>query len=122
MTGHFARALEHQRGGADENDDALTAASAALEAALKACGMTGATLTELAKDFKKSDLAAPHLRGTPETLVAVLQRPAVARNTMGDAHGRRPDDSADVPQELVDLAVHQVGAFIVYLERVSRGR
>jgi hypothetical protein len=116
----YREALQHQRGGPDENDDALTAASAALESALKAAGMSGKTLRQLAADFKKSSLAAPQLSRVPEMLDQLLQRTGAVRNIHGDAHGREPGDHPDVPQELVDLAIHLVGSFIVYLERVSR--
>jgi hypothetical protein len=40
----FQEALRHQRSGGDENDDALTAANAAVEAAMKAAGFKGANL------------------------------------------------------------------------------
>jgi len=40
----FREALRHQRGPASENDDALTAVNAALEAAMKAMGLKGSTL------------------------------------------------------------------------------
>jgi hypothetical protein len=116
----FREALRHQRGGSDENDDALTAAAAALEAALKAAGFQGAMLGQLSKAFKGSSLAAPQLRGVPDLLQDLLERSAAVRNIHGDAHGRAPGDHPDVPQELVDLAVHLTGSFVVYLERASR--
>jgi hypothetical protein len=116
----FREALRHQRGGSDENDDAVTAASAALESALKATGLPGATLGQLSKAFKGSGLAAPQLRGVPDLLQDLLERSAAVRNIHGDAHGRGPGDDPEAPQELVDLAVHLTGAFIVYLERASR--
>jgi hypothetical protein len=68
----YREALRHQRGGQDENDDAITAAAAALEAALKAVGLKGSTLGQLSKDFKSSPLAAPQLRGTPDLLQGLL--------------------------------------------------
>jgi hypothetical protein len=116
----YREALRHQRGGRDENDDALTAAAAALEAALKAAGIQGTTLAQLSKAFKGSSLAAPQVRGVPDLLQDLLERTAAVRNIHGDAHGRAPGDEPDVPQELVDLAIHLTGSFIVYLERVSR--
>lgn len=118
----YKEALRHQRGPRDENDDALTAAAAALEAALKAAGLQGKTLGQLSKDFKHSPLAAAQLRDTPELLTKLLERSGAIRNVDGDAHGRAPGEQPNVPQELVDLAVHLVGAFIVYLERSSRCR
>jgi hypothetical protein len=116
----YREALHHQRGGPDENDDALTAAGAALEAALKAVGLHGNTLSQLSKAFKTSAFAAPQLNGVPEMLQGLLERTSALRNIHGDAHGRAPGDHPDVPQELVDLAVHLTGAFIVYLERATR--
>lgn len=116
----YKEALRHQRGGADENDDALTAAAAALESALKAAGFKGSTLGQLSKAFKASALAAPQLREVPDLLQDLLERSAAVRNTHGDAHGRAPGDDPNVPQELVDLAIHLAGSFIVYIERASR--
>lgn len=116
----YKEALRHQRGGADENDDALTAANAALESALKAAGFTGPTLGHLAKAFKASSMAAPQLRNVPDLLRDLLERSAAVRNIHSDAHGRAPGDDSYVPQELVDLAIHLSGSFIVYLERASR--
>ena len=115
----YKEALHHQRGPAEENDDALTAASAALESALKAVGIPGKTLGELAKAFKRSGLAAPQIQGVPETLSQLLERPGALRNTLGDAHGNGPNDDGTVHQELVDFVVHQVGSFIVYLAASS---
>jgi hypothetical protein len=116
----YKEALRHQRGGAAENDDALTAANAALESALKAAGFTGPTLGHLAKAFKGSSIAAPQLRNMPDLLQDLLARSAAVRNIHGDAHGRAPGDDSYVPQELVDLAIHLTGSFIVYLERATR--
>ncbi len=116
----YREALRHQRGGRDENDDALTAAAAALEAALKAAGLSGSTLGQLSKAFKESSLAVPQLRGVPDLLQDLLQRSSAVRNVHGDAHGRAPGEQPNVPQELVDLSVHLVGAFIVYLERSTQ--
>ena len=112
----FREAIQHQRGGPDENDDALTAANAAIEAALKAAGFKGANLGPLAKDFKKSSVVPPELKDVPEALDLLLKRSSAMRNSHGDSHGKAP--GADVvPQELVDLAIHWAGAFIVYLSR-----
>jgi hypothetical protein len=116
----FREALAHQRGGADENDDALTAAAAALEAALKAAGIEGNNLGQLAANFKRSDLAARQLSEVPELLTKLLQRPAAIRNVHGDAHGKSPGEHPSVPQALVDLAVHLAGSFMVYIEAQTR--
>lgn len=64
----FREAIQHQRGGPGENDDALTAANAAIEAALKAAGFKGANLGPLAKDFKKSSVVPPELKDVPEAI------------------------------------------------------
>jgi len=116
----YREALRHQRGGPDENDDALTAASAALESALKAAGLAGPTLGKLAKEFKMSAIAAPQLGGVPELLCGLLERSAAVRNIHSDVHGRKPGENPNVPQEMVDLSIHLTGAFIVYLERATR--
>jgi hypothetical protein len=110
----FKEAIQHQRGPQSENDDALTAANAAVEAALKAAGFKGANLGPLSKDFKNSQLIPAELRGVPEALDVLLKRTAAIRNARGDSHGKSPGAEA-VPQELVDLAIHWAGAFIVYL-------
>jgi hypothetical protein len=110
----FREAIQHQRGGADENDDALTAANAALEAALKAAGLKGPNLGPLVKDFKKSDLVPSELKGVPEALEVLIGRSGALRSSHGDAHGKAAGAAA-VPQGLVDLAIHWAGAFIVYL-------
>jgi hypothetical protein len=110
----FREAIEHQRGGSDENDDALTAANAALEAALKAAGYKGSNLGPLIKDFRKSDLVPSELKGVPEALEVLVGRSGALRSSHGDAHGKAAGAAA-VPQALVDLAIHWAGAFIVYL-------
>lgn len=108
----FREALEHQRAG--DHDDALTAANAAVEAALKAVGMRGGTLKELARDFTKSGLVPGYLANVPDLLEKLLDRLQAARSVEGDAHGKHPG-APDVPPELADLAVHWAGAFIAYL-------
>jgi hypothetical protein len=108
----FREALEHQRAG--EVDDALTAANAAVEAALKAAGMKGTTLSQLAKSFKQSTLSPGYLENVPGLLTDLLDRLHAARSVAGDAHGKKPD-APEVPQALADLALYWAGAFIVYL-------
>jgi hypothetical protein len=110
----FQEALRHQRAGGDENDDALTAANAAVEAAMKAAGFKGANLGPLAKDFKKSGLVPAELKGVPEALDVLLSRSGALRSSYGDSHGKAAG-AEPVPQALVDLAIHWAGAFIVYL-------
>jgi hypothetical protein len=61
----FREALAHQRGGEEENDDALTAANAALEAALKAAGFAGTHLAPLARDFKTRSPVPPSSQVSP---------------------------------------------------------
>jgi hypothetical protein len=110
----FREAIQHQRGGPDENDDALTAANAALESALKAAGFKGDRLSTLAKSFRNSDLAPSELKGVPEALDSLLKRSGAIRDSHSDSHGKAPG-AEPVPQELVDLAIHWAGAFIVFL-------
>jgi hypothetical protein len=114
----FREAIHHQRGSADENDDALTSANAAVEAALKAAGFKGANLGPLAKDFKKSPHVPAELKGVPGALDSLIGRSGALRSSHGDAHGKAPG-AALVPQALVDLAIHWAGAFIVYLGEVE---
>lgn len=114
----FKEALEHQRGGVDENDDALTAAHAALESALKAAGLGGDRLATLAKSLRRSQLVPSQLEGVPELLDDLLKRSSSIRDPHSDAHGKAPGARA-VPQSLVDLAIHWAGAFIVYLAEVA---
>lgn len=116
----FREAIQHQRGGPEENDDALTAANAALESAMKAAGFKGDRLSTLAKSFRNSDYAPPELKGIPEALDTLLKRSGAIRDSHSDSHGKAP--GADpVPPELVDLAIHWSGAFILYLsEAVDR--
>jgi len=116
----FREAIQHQRGGPDENDDALTAANAALESALKAAGFKGDRLSTLAKSFRHSNEALPELKGVPEALDALIKRSGAIRNSHSDSHGKAP--GADpVPPELVALAINWCGAFILYLsEAVDR--
>lgn len=110
----FREALVHQRGPASENDDALRAANAALEAALKAMGLEGSTLGQLGKSLSASRYVPGQLAEVPEMLDDLLQRCNALRNIHGDAHGKAPGAS-DVPQSLVNLAIHLTGSFIVYL-------
>lgn len=112
----YREALQHQRGGVAENDDALTAAGAALEAALKAAGLKGNTLGDLASAFRGSALVPGQVSGVPESLDRLIKVAAALRNTMGDAHGKA-DGAPAVPQPIVDLTIHLTGAFIVYLSR-----
>jgi hypothetical protein len=114
----FREALDHQRGG--ETDDAVTAAHAAVEAALKAVGMTGQFST-MTKQFRNSAIVPPYLRQAPEaldSLLTLLDRSNAMRSVEGDAHGKAPG-ADDVPQELADLAIHWAGAFVVYLAETS---
>lgn len=117
----FKEALAHQRGGLDENDDALTAAHAALESALKAAGLRGDRLSALAKSFRGSSLVPSQLEQVPELLDSLLKRSSAIRDPHSDAHGKAPG-STEVPQALVDLAIHWTGAFIVYLAEMIDGR
>jgi hypothetical protein len=113
----YREALDHQRRG--ETDDALTAASAAVEAALKAAGMRGRTLKELARSFKGSGLVPGYLANVPELIEGLLDRLYAARSIEGDVHGNAPGAPA-VPPELADLAIYWAGAFISYLADATR--
>lgn len=115
----FREALLHQRGGHEENDDALTAANAALEAALKASGIPGNTLGDLVKAFRgPTPIAQPQLAGIPEALEKLLKSSGAIRNTLGDAHGKEPG-AQTASQAVVDLTIHMVGALIVYVADVA---
>jgi hypothetical protein len=110
----FQEALKHQRAGSDENDDALTAANAAVEAAMKAAGFKGSSLGKLANDFRKSRYVPTELKDVPKALDTLLSRSGALRSAYGDSHGKAAG-AEPVPQALVDLAIHWAGAFIVYL-------
>jgi hypothetical protein len=111
----YREAIEHQRAG--ETDDALTAANAAVEAALKAAGLDGGTLKELARSFKSAGYVPRYLENVPDLLEDLLDRLHAMRSQAGDAHGRAPG-AADPEAALADLAVHLAGSFIVYLADV----
>jgi hypothetical protein len=108
----FREALAHQRSG--ETDDALTAANAAVEAALKAAGLSGKTLKELARSFKAAGIVPGYLSNVPDLLEDLLDRLHAARGVAGDAHGK-PPGAEEVPAELADLAIYWAAAFIAYL-------
>jgi hypothetical protein len=110
----YRDALHHRRGGPEEGGAAITDAHAALEAAMKAAGVSGDTLAALAKSFRNSGLVLPQLEGVPDALDKLLKRSQSIRDSLSDAHGRDPG-TEEVPPEVVDLAIHWTGAFIVYL-------
>jgi hypothetical protein len=115
----YRDALHHRRGGPGERGAAITDAHAALEAALKTAGLKGDTLAALAKSFRNSGLVLPLLEGVPELLDKLLKRSQSMRDSLSDAHGREPG-TEEVPIEVVDLAIHWTGAFIVYLADATR--
>jgi hypothetical protein len=115
----FKEALHHQRGGVAENDDALTAANSALEAALKAAGMKGDRLSALAKDLRGKLDIPPELEGVPDALDTLLKRSGAIRDNHGDAHGRDAG-KGEVPQALVNLTIQLTGAFIVFLAEETK--
>jgi hypothetical protein len=115
----FRDALHHRRGGPGERDAAVTDAHAALEAAMKAVGLSGDRLSALAKSFRNSGLVPPQLERVPDLLDDLLKRSSSIRDPMGDAHGKAPG-ATEVPAEIVDLAIHWTGAFIVYLADATR--
>jgi hypothetical protein len=110
----YRDALHHRRGGPAERGAAITDAHAALEAAMKAAGLKGDTLANLAKGLRNSGFVLPQLEGVPDILDKLLKRSQSIRDSLGDAHGRSPG-TEEVPAEVVDLAIHWTGAFIVYL-------
>lgn len=109
----YREAVLHQRR-ADEARDALTLAAAAVEAALKASGYRGATLGVLAADFRRSPVAVGYSPQIVEHLSELLEQLMAWRSRSGSAHGQAPG-ADDPPTELVALAIHWAGAFIVYL-------
>jgi hypothetical protein len=111
----YREAIHHQLGG--EIDDALTSASSTVESALKAIGMKGSTLKELARSFKASGHVPGYLENVPALLEDFLDRLHALRSTEGDAHGKAPG-AADPEAALADLAVHLAGSFIVYLAAI----
>jgi len=113
----YRRALDHQRAG--DVDDALTAANAAVESALKAFGCKGDTLGPLLKDLKRKPVLAGYVAGTADQIAGLLGRLMGWRSTEGDAHGK-PPGAQDPPAELASLAIHWAGAFIVYLHDLNR--
>ena len=110
----FREALLHQRGSTDENDDAITAANAALEAAMKAAGLTGNTIGDLAKAFRTATWTAPQIGNVPDAIDKLLKTSGAVRNTHGDAHGKDAG-AVEAPQALVDLTINLVGSLIVYM-------
>lgn len=116
----FREALHHQRGGAAERGAAITDAHAALEAALKAVGLKGDTLATLAKSLRNSNIGLSQLEGVPEALDKLLKRSQALRDSLSDAHGRSPG-TEEAPPEVVDLAIHWTGAYIVYLASLEPG-
>lgn len=110
----YRDALNHRRGGVDERGAAITDAHAALEAAMKAAGLKGDTLAALAKSFRNSGIVLAQLEGVPDMLDKLLKRSQSVRDSLSDAHGRAAG-TPEVPAEVVDLAIHWTGAFIVYL-------
>lgn len=110
----FRDALHHRRGGPGERDAAITDAHAALEAAMKAAGLQGDRLSALAKSFRNSGLVPSQLEGVPGMLDNLLKRSSSIRDPLGDVHGKAPG-AGEIPDGIVDLAIHWTGAFIVYL-------
>lgn len=114
----YKEALSHQRR-ADEHRLALTAATAAVEAALKAAGYSGATLGDLARSFRQSPVASGYSPRVVEYLVELLEQLMAWRSHSGSAHGGAPG-AEDPPPELAALAIHWAGAFISYLGSIPR--
>jgi hypothetical protein len=109
----FREAIQHQRR-SDEWHESLTAATAAVEAALKAAGYSGATLGDLARAFRASPVAKGYSPKIAEDLTDLLEQLMAWRSHSGSAHGKAPG-SDEPPAELVALAIHWAGSFIAYL-------
>ena len=116
----YREAILHQRR-SGEWHEALTAAAAAVEAALKAAGYKGATLGDLGRSFRNSPVASGYSPAIAEHLSELLEQLMAWRSHSGSAHGKAPG-TEDPPQELVALAVHWAGSFIAYLGATPRLR
>lgn len=112
----YREALLHQRR-SDEWHESLTAAAAAVEAALKAAGYSGATLGALTRDFRRAPIASGYSPQIVDHLAELIEQLMAWRSHSGSAHGKEPG-STDPPPELVALAIHWAGSFIVYLGSV----
>jgi hypothetical protein len=110
----FREAVEHQRR-EDELGDALTAAAAAVEAALKAAGYVGATLGDLSKSYAGHPPEPGFSPKFAEQIANLLTQLMAWRSHSGSAHGKPPGADGSPPPRLVALAIHWAGAFIVYL-------
>lgn len=79
----YREALIHQRGG--EIGLAMNSAHAAAESALKALGFKGASLSDLMREFRKSDIARPYLSSGLDQLMGVISKLTPLRGE-GEAH------------------------------------
>ena len=113
----YREALMHQRGSEQENDDALTAANAALEAALKAVGLPGKMLGELGKSLRASALVPAHHRRSPEA----SRRPNAAIECDSEYRGRRAWQGTGC-QERPGVSGEPGGALDGLLHRLPSGR
>ncbi|MGE3138454.1 MAG: hypothetical protein AB7I08_12280 [Thermoleophilia bacterium] len=114
----YREAILHLRSG--EVGLALNSAHAAVESALKALGFKGASLSDLVKEFRKSDLAKPYLASGLDQMTQVLGKLTPLRGE-GEAHGQAPD-ADEPPPEFAALAIHTAGAFLVFLAEAARKR
>lgn len=110
----YIEAILHRRGGEEELDDALTAAAASVEAALKAAGYKGSMLSQLLKSFSDDSTVDGTMKNVPSGLTNLLETVMAERHSKGDAHGKSPD-SQPVDPATADLLIHWAGAFIVWL-------
>ena len=119
----FSDAVEHRRGGDAELDDALTAAAASVEAALKAAGYKGTKLSDLLKSYTVDERVGGALKSLPADIKKLLENVMSERHSKGDAHGKSPG-TPPVDPATADLLIHWAGAFIVYLHDrdTSHGR
>lgn len=88
----FKEALQHQRSGQDENDDALTAANAAVEAALKAAGFRERASARWPRISRNRKSFPPSCGGSPRpsTSCSIARWPFEARRATPTARLRVP--------------------------------
>jgi hypothetical protein len=85
----YGDAIQHLRR-ADETEDALTSANSAVEAALKAVGMKGRTLSALMADFRRSGIVKGFSPDTLANITKLISQIEAWRSQQGDAHGKAP--------------------------------
>lgn len=110
----YREALDHLRG---EVGLAINSAHAAMESALKPLGFNGAALSDLHREFRKSDAVPGYLASGLDQLSQAVGKLTPLRGT-GEAHGQAPD-AEEPPREFAAPAIHMAGAFIVFLSEAA---